>query len=151
MVFLKTGAWVLIADGKKALFLRNNLNTKEYDLRVVWHQTLENPASRLQGTDRPGRATASPGARGGALQETDWHQLAEDRFAEEVATILNKAAQDGAFEDIVIVAPPAVLGELRPKLSPQTAPRVLAEIPKTLTNHPIDKIESVLKTALDAM
>jgi len=151
MVFLNTGNWVLVADGKKALFLRNYLDTNDYDLRVVWHQTLDNPASHAQGSDRPGRANSVPGVRRAALQEADWHQLSEDRFAKEVAAILNRAAQDGAFDEIVIVAPPKVIGDLRTELNSDAAKKVLAEIPKTLTNHPIEKIESLLKSALDAM
>ena len=41
MVLLKTGSWVLVADGQKALFLRNDGDTKNYDLRMVWHQETE--------------------------------------------------------------------------------------------------------------
>lgn len=149
MVFLKTGAWALIADGRKALFLRNSGDTKDYDLRVVWHRTMDNPATREQGADRPGRSAPVPGVRGGSLEATDWHQIAEDRFAAEVADILNKAAADGAFEEVVIVAPPKVLSELRDHLSAKTARLVIAEIPKTLTDHPVEKIERILKADLD--
>lgn len=150
MKVLRTGSWVLVADGSKALFLRNNLNTREYDLRVVWHQAMENPANRVQGRDRPGRAHSAFGQGRSALEETDWHQLAEDDFAREVAAILDHAAADGVFDEIVLVAPPAVLGELRASLGENAAKRVIAEIPKTLTNHPIEKIEAIVKEALDA-
>lgn len=151
MVFLKKGAWALVADGRKALFLRNNGDTKDYNLGVVWHRTMDNPASREQGTERPGRPTSGPDGRGAALEPTDWHQIAEDRFAGEVAEILNKAAADGAFEEVVIVAPPAVLSELRGKLSAKAAAAVIAEMPKTLTDHPLDKIAKILKSDLDAL
>jgi protein required for attachment to host cells len=150
MVLLKTGAWVLVADGRKALFLRNSGDTRDYDLRVVWHQSMDDLPSRAQGSDRPGRSVSSVGGHRAALQETDWHQLAEDRFAAEVAAILNKAAGDGAFDEIVVVAAPAVLGELRAAMSPDAARHVVAEIHKTLTDQPIDRIETVLKAALDA-
>ncbi len=151
MIKLEKGAWVLVADGRKALFLRNDLDDRNYDLNVIRQEALFNPASRLQGTDRPGRPHSAPGGRRAGLAETDWHQLAEDKFAEEIAAILNGARKDGAFSSLVIFAPPAVLGELRPKLSAATIDAVLAEIPKTLTNHPIDKIESLLMSTLDAM
>lgn len=151
MILLKTGSWVLVADGQKALFLRNDLNTKDYDLRVVWHQEMENPASKHQGSDRAGRASSVPGMRRGALQETDWHQLSEDHYVKEVAAILDRAAHDGAFDEIVVVAPPKVLGDLRAEIGPDTMKKVVAEIPKTLTNHPIEKIESLLKSELEQM
>jgi len=151
MVFLKSGAWALIADGRKALFLRNSGDTKAYDLRVVWHRTMENPANHEQGSGRPDRANPGPGGRKSAIEPTDWHQMAEDRFALEVAGILNKAHADGAFEEVVIVAPPAALGELRDHLSAKAAGAVIAQIAKTLTDHPIDKIEKILKSDLDSL
>ena len=151
MILLKQGYWVLVADGKKMVFLRNNENTKDYDLRVVWHQSMENPPSREHGTDRPGRANSVPGARRAAVKESDWHQVEETKFAQEVADILDHAAEDGAFEKIVIVAPPKALGDLRAAIKPHTRAKVLAEIPSTLTNHPIEKIEHILKTELDQM
>jgi len=151
MVFLKRGSWALIADGRKALFLRNNGDTRDFDLRVVWHRTMDNPATREQGAGRPGRAASAPGVRGGSLEATDWHQIAEDRFTAEVADILNKAAADGAFEEVVIAAPPKVLSELRDHLSTKTTGAVIAEIPKTLTDHPVDRIEKVLKADLNAL
>lgn len=150
MKFLKTGTWVLVADGGKALFLRNNGTARDYDLRVVWHQAMENPATRDQGTDRPGRARSSAGGHRAALEEADWHELAEEGFAREIAAILDKAAQDGVFEEIVIAAAPPVLGALRGELGALAAGRVIAEIPKTLANHPIEKIEEILRKELEA-
>lgn len=150
MTFLKTGAWVLVADGGKALFLRNHGNTSDYDLRVVWHQSMENPATRDQGQDRPGRASSASGGRRVALQESDWHQLAEDAFAQDVAKILTHAAQDGVFDQVVIAAAPTMLGTLRAALGPEVSAKVIAEIPKTLANQPIDQIETIIKKALDA-
>ena len=47
------------------------------------------------------------------------------------------------------MAPPATLGELRSKLHKEVQDKVVAEIDKTLTNHPIDKIERLLHEALD--
>lgn len=68
-----------------------------------------------------------------------------------MAGILNKAHADGAFEEVVIAAPPTALRELRDHLSAKTAAAVIAQFAKTLTDHPIDKIEKVLKSDLDAL
>ncbi|TGS92491.1 Host attachment protein, partial [Mesorhizobium sp. M8A.F.Ca.ET.213.01.1.1] len=40
-----------------------------------------------------------------------------------------------------------VLGEMRRKLHKEVEERIKAEIPKTLTNHTIDEIESLLQAA----
>ena len=84
-----------------------------------------------------------------ALDDTDWHELAKERFAEDLAAILYKKAHAGEFERLVIVAPPATLGELRNTMHKEVAERVIGEIPKTLTNHPIDKIEKLVKAELE--
>jgi protein required for attachment to host cells len=83
-----------------------------------------------------------------AVAETDWHRLAKDRFADDLADILYKQAHRGRFRRLVIVAAPHVLGELRNKLHPEVARKVIAEIPETLTNHPVDKIEQHVRQHL---
>ena len=54
MSTLTHGTWVLIADGEKALFLRNDLDEKDPDLNVIRIEEQENPADSEQGTDKPG-------------------------------------------------------------------------------------------------
>lgn len=148
---LTHGTWVLIADGKKALFLRNDVDEIDPTLNVVRVEEHENPPTHEQGTDEPGRrADKGPGQRS-AMQETDWHRLSEVRFADDLADLLYRYAHKGAFKRIVLVAPAPVLGELRKKLHKEVAERVVAEIGKDLTNHPIDEIEKMLKAELAAM
>ncbi|MEQ9258956.1 MAG: host attachment protein [Roseovarius sp.] len=54
MATLTHGTWVLIADGEKALFLRNDLDEISPDLNVIRQEKQENPPDRDQGTDSPG-------------------------------------------------------------------------------------------------
>ena len=82
------------------------------------------------------------------MDDTDWHQLSKDRFAHELADILYKLAHKGRFDKIVLVAPPHTLGELRDNLHKEVADKVVGEIPKTLTNHPIPEIEKIVKDDL---
>ncbi|PTX00829.1 host attachment family protein [Pararhodobacter aggregans] len=146
---LTKGTWVLVADGQKALFLRNDMDAQDPHLVVIRIEEQDNPADRGQATDRPGRMyDGGPGQRS-ALAETDFHQLAKERFADDLAEILYKQAHRGAFDRLVIVAPPPVLGDLRGKLHKEVASRVVAELDKTLTNHPLDKIEAMLKDELE--
>ena len=149
MSVLTQGTWVLVADGEKALFLRNDLDAENPDLNVVRIEQQETPSDREQSANRPGRVADNGPGQKSALDDTDWHQLAKDRFADDLADILYKQAHKGAFDRIVLVAPPATLGELRSKLHKEVQDKVVAEIDKTLTNHPIDKIERLLHEALD--
>ncbi|MCI5038284.1 MAG: host attachment family protein [Donghicola eburneus] len=150
MTKLKNGAWVLIADGEKALFLRNDLDAQDLDLNVVRIEEQENPSDREQSANRPGRMHDGGPGQKSAVDDTDWHELAKERFASDMADILYKQAHKGKFDEIVVVAPPQTLGELRKEMHQEVSDKVIAEIPKTLTNHPIDKIEELIKQELVA-
>lgn len=141
---LKHGIWVMVADGEKALFLKNQGDTKYPNLEVVRELEQENPPTHEQGTDRPGRYGEGMSVRRSAVEETDWHRIAKERFADEIAALLYKYAHAEAFREIVLVAPPLVLGELRKKLHKEVDSRITAEIPKTLTKHTISDIEEIL-------
>ncbi|RBI69091.1 Host attachment protein [Roseovarius sp. TE539] len=151
MAVLTNGTWVLIADGEKALFLTNRLDAQSPDLEVVGKQTQENPSDIAQSANRPGRMPDSGPGQRSAMDDTDWHELAKDRFAADLSDMLYKRAHAGAFSRIVLVAPPGVLGELRQHLHKEVQERVVGEIAKDLTNHPLDKVEKMLKSELDPM
>ena len=142
-VKIKHGDWVFVGDGRKALLLRNEGDPDLLDLRRVEVHEDDNPPSREQGTDRPGRTTMQVGPRS-AIEATDWHAIEEERFAASVAERLNRAAEQGQFRHIVIVAPPKVLGELRREYSKKLQGMVLAEIDKDLTHHTFAEIAKVL-------
>jgi protein required for attachment to host cells len=161
MTALTQGTWVLIADGEKALFLENLTDDANPNLHVWREQHHENPADREQKSDRPGRMKDtglskqaapggldwSPGQRSG-FAEADWHRLEKERFAQELADRLYRFAHRGDFDRLVVVAPPRVLGDLRAKLHKVVTDRMVAEIPKTLTNHPVEEIEALLASEL---
>ncbi|MBE0453861.1 host attachment family protein [Roseovarius autotrophicus] len=145
---LSNGTWVLVADGDKALFLENVTDAQAPNLVVRRVEEQDNPANRDQQSDRPGRMPdVGPGQRSG-MEEADWHRLGKERFAAEMADILYRLAHRGAFDRLVLVAPPRTLGALREHLHKEVAQRVVAEIGKDLTNHPGDKLEKVLLAEL---
>lgn len=139
------GALVLVGDGRKALFLRNKGNPQNVEL--VTEQVLEqdNLASREQGADRPGRYLGTDRASRSAMDETDWHQVAEERFADEIAHALYRMAHARGFEDLVVIAPPKVLGNLREAFHKEVTERVVAEVTKDLTSHAIPEIAKMLR------
>lgn len=136
--------WILVADGQKALFLCNEGDDELRNFAVRHVEEQDNPPDREQGTDRPGRMGDQGSAHRSSVAETDWHQLAEDRFAKDLSDILYRMAHKNRFEKLVLVAPPRVLGELRQELHKEVQDRIVGEVPKTLTNHPIDRIETLL-------
>ncbi len=144
---LKHGIWVMVADGEKALFLKNAGDNKFPNLEVVQMMEQDNPPTREQGTDSPGRYNDGPSVHRSAVEDTDWHRIGKERFADDIATRLYKLAHGGEFDSIVLVAPPVVLGAMRKKLHKEVEDKVAAEISKTLTNHTIFEIEALLRAA----
>ncbi len=137
-------ALVLVADGRKMLFLRNHGNAAHIDLRIEVRCEQDNPPNRDQASDAPGRSFESVGSRRSGMEETDFHQIQEDRFAAKAAELLNARALANDFETLIVVAPPHTLGELRKSYHKQVASRIIKEIDKDLTGCPIDEIEAML-------
>ncbi|KAJ01886.1 host attachment family protein [Sulfitobacter mediterraneus] len=150
MTQIDNGTWVLIADGEKALFLENKTDGQDPFFEVFREEEQDNPPNREQAANRPGRFNDGPSVHRSAVADTDWHELAKDRFAHDLADILYKQAHKGRFSKLVIVAPPNTLGELRQELHQEVTQKVIGEVPKTLTNHPIDEIEKIVSSELAA-
>ena len=107
----------------------------------------QNPPTREQGTDRPGR-TNDAGTHKSAVQQSDWHQLAEDRFVHELVDDLTAAFNRHEFDALVIVAPPAALGEMRKVLPDQIRSHVLSEINKDLTHLKVHELQEAITKQL---
>jgi protein required for attachment to host cells len=137
-------SFVVVADGKKMLFFRNEGDSEYPRLEMERKRQQENPADREQKSDAPGRAFSSVGSGRSAYQETDYHQLEESRFAVETADLLRKRALRNEFESLIIVAPPRTLGELRKHYHKEVEKRLTGEIAKDLTGHPVNEIEKIL-------
>ena len=146
-IALKSGLWLMVADGEKALFLKNEGDTTYPNFEVVREIGQSNPPTREQGSDRPGRFNDGPSAHRSAVADTDWHKVGKVRFADEIADRLYTMAHRGDFKEILLIAPPLVLGELRKKLHQEVSDRIVGEIPKTLTNHAVFDIEKLLLAA----
>ena len=131
-------AMIFVGDGRKALFLRNDGDGKFPNLKTEQVFTEENPSSHEQGTDKPG-STFAFAARRSKMGETDWHHLEEHRFVERVATALEHVVRSRAVPALVIAAPPRTLADLR-RADADVKKRIVAEIGKDLTNHPVGEI-----------
>ena len=138
-------ALVFIGDGRKALFLRNAGDAKYPDLKVERVFAEENPPTHEQGTDRPGVAFAHAGShRRASMGDTDWHHLEEHHFVARVAAALEDAVRKRGVPALVVVAPPRTLADLRTAFHADVKKRIVAEVGKDLTKHPVGDIEKHL-------
>ena len=138
-------AFVFVGDGRKALFLHNAGDEKFPNLKTERIFVDDNPPTHEQGTDRPGRAFKRAGTNlRSSVGDTDWHELEEHRFVHRVAAAMEQLVHERKAKALVIVAPPRTLADLRDAFHADVKQRVIAEIGKDLTKHPVYKIEKHL-------
>ncbi len=142
---IEHGAWVVVADGRKAL-MAENVGTS-FEPKLAMRKVLEagpNPPTHEQGTDRPGRShdRTSPGRS--AVEQTDWHARAETEFAKSVAEALDGLCKAEGVKRLVLVAAPRTLADLRASISAAVRERTVKEVDKDLTNHPLSEVEKIL-------
>lgn len=137
------GGYVIVADGRKVLVLLNEGHPLELDLQVRRvFEAPPNPPTRDQGTDKPPRVRL--GDRRSAIEQTDWHELAERRFTDDFAQALDRLEPVPA---LVVVAPQRTLAELRLALPERLRRSVIAEIDRDLTKHTVSEIQRHLRAA----
>src|SRR3954462_8868708 len=154
---LPHNALVLVADGRKMLFFRNEGDENQIDLRTEAHDEREDRYNREIRTDAQGASAHSAGvagrgigAQGGGhtsrpnMEETDFHQQEEDRWIRDAADELKKRVLRHDFEALAIVAPPKALGVLRKSFHKEVEKRIICTVNKEMSGSPIPDIEALL-------
>jgi protein required for attachment to host cells len=100
--------------------------------------------------DREGRSDESATPSRHAIEgKTDPHEAAKLRFETQIAELVNRAAAQGLFDTLVLVAPPRVLGDMRQALSTQARERLILEEGKDLLGLPqqmlINRLTALLR------
>ena len=128
-----TNTWILVAHrGGARIFERTGPGKGLGLIRDIPH-----PSGRLKnqdiGADKPGRSFDSHGVGRHALgkEHEPTEQLAE-RFARELAGLLDEGRTHRRYAQLVLVAEPRFLGMLRAALTPATAALVVAALDKDL-------------------
>lgn len=125
--------WLLVAESARARIYSQVVG----DDSLGEVEDLTHPESRLHDrdlvSDGPGRAFDSAGQGRHAMEPgVHMHQHEAQVFARRIATHLQSACAEGAFDELVIAAPPKFLGLLREQLSPTIRSRLTNTIHKNL-------------------
>lgn len=110
--------WILIANAARARLLQ-----QETAGRLTLLQELEHPRSRLRsselGADRAGRELADRGFGGAAyLARVDAQRKEHQRFARQLAQVLEEGARAQRYEALHVFAAAPFLGDLKQALPP---------------------------------
>lgn len=133
MTVIPSDALVVVADGGSARLFRNRGDARALSLHQVEMRELMN-------MDDDGPAGSMPG-------ESTGQQIDEATFAKQLALALNEGALKHQYQYLVLAADPTTLGRMRPLLHKEVQARLLAELPKTLTNAPLEDVERALRAA----
>jgi protein required for attachment to host cells len=137
-------ARLLVCDGRKALVLRNTGPAGKPALVVEreFHGALAAHTADL-GTDKPGRLTQAAGQRS-AIEGTDWHAAEEEAFVRHAVAEFGALCEAAQVGEIVLVAPPRALATIRKVAPKRMLDKVIGEIDKDLTKHPVDEITRIV-------
>lgn len=127
---IPAGTWVLVADGAEARLFQTAGNAPELALKQV---ELLKPKDLLD-----------EGPSGHRPPESGDQATDEATFAKQLAQRLNAAALKNEYENLVLMADPQTLGQIRPQLHKETQSRLIREIAKTFTNARLQDIQDAL-------
>ena len=133
---LPVNAHVAVVDGENFLLFRNRGQLFEPKLRKEDSPDLDvtNFSAGIRHQDNIGQN----------LGRTDLEELGHAAAA---AEWLSSKAIANELHDVLIIADPKSLGEMRNHYHTELKQRLVGEIDKTLTNQPIDKIEQAIVAA----
>lgn len=129
------GAIVAVADGEKLNLFRNA--GEESDPKLTALPDADVPTDNMGSGGRHHSSSANPSDS----------QQDEDAFAAGTAEVLNKRVLDGKIDDLIVVAAPRTLGELRKHYHKTLLAVLVGEIAKDLTGHSIADVEKVIAAA----
>ena len=73
----------------------------------------------------------------------------EATFSKQIALRLYTMAHKHEFDQLVLIADPGTLGEIRPQLHLEVTDKIVVEIDKTLINSSVDDIERTIARAME--
>lgn len=114
-------------------------------LKEFTHPELRGRAGDFLTSDRPGHYHANA-AHGAFSAHTDPKSAAIDGFSREVANEVNLARKQNAFDQLILITPPHMLGLLHGHLDKQVKERITNTIQKDLVHlKPKELLEYLLQ------
>ncbi|OJF90792.1 host attachment family protein [Pararhizobium antarcticum] len=126
---------IAVADGEKLSLFQNEGDAQNVKLRAMPDEDID--SSKISSGARHSSSSANP----------DDSQQEEDGFGNGVADMLNKQVLDGKIKNLVIIAAPRTLGEMRKSYHKSLSEVLIGELDKDLTGHSIQDIEKALAAA----
>jgi len=144
-----TTTWILIADGARARIFANHGPGKGVTTVEGAEFSADHRPDREIMSDKPGRSFESVGTTRHAIEpHHDPHRELKRSFSERLAAMLDEQLAAKAYDRVILVAPPKMLGDLRAALSAHVQAAVYAELDKDLTKTPVQELPGHLAAVL---
>ena len=138
--------WLLVADARHAKVFESTGPRKGVHELEDMELTVDLPKSRELLADKPGRTFDSVGAGRHAKENpTDPHRQLKRDFARRVVAELRLAMLANKFDRLILVAPPAFLGDLRDELPKGLKDKIAGEVASDLANMPQQQLHARLQ------
>ena len=147
----RTKTWVLVADATRARILTPE--NAGHSFKTIEGMTFSHDDPKTSDMVRDGLSLTFDSAGHGrhpVTPRTDPHREEKREFAKDLADILAAELAKKSFDRLILVAPPQMLGDLRPHLSDAIRKVVSASLDLDLTKTPDDKIGSHLQDVVIA-
>lgn len=143
--------WIVVANSERARMFAVAEEKEGRSLQEV--KELVHPASRGHErdltTDRPGRTFDSQGpGRHSKSEQVSPKEHEAWKFCKEVADELESARTQEQFYELVVVAAPEFLGQLRKSMTPSTARTISREVAKDVAHLKTADIQKHLPTEI---
>ena len=143
--------WIVVADGGRAQFFSSKGPGTGLEVALPLALVADNRPSSEISSDRPGRVFNISGqGRHAAQPPTDPHRHLQKIFATEITSVLDRQLRKNTFDQLVVIAAPKMLGDLRAAFGKNILKLVIAEIDKDLTklntNELAVHLENIVKT-----
>ena len=123
-------ALIVVADGRKAILLRNHGAGGEVSLTEE---------RRLSPKD-----LQDDGPSGSRPEDQTPRQTNEATFAKQLANMLQRMKLSGSYDSLVLIADPQTLGQLRDTMHKEVEASLALTMAKDLTNHSVAEIAKAL-------
>lgn len=130
-MILPKGTTVAVADGEKLNLFRNTGDGADLKLVAVSYGDIASDSGTSTGRQS---SAANP----------DHGQAGEDQFSAGIVQHLNQQALAGKIENVVVIAAPRALGEMRKHYHKALSAILLGEIAKDLTGHSVADVEKAV-------
>jgi protein required for attachment to host cells len=137
--------WILVADAARATLYRRPKGPHKLIQEDSWETEESRKLTNEIDSDKQGSRR-----RGGATSpREDAHRHAQHNFAQKLVEAIKK--RDGDIERLAVVAPPKMLGELRPLWGNGLRKKIVIELAKDLTHAAAKELEKHVDGLLEVL